>query len=307
MIIVMVALATSVLLVRRDHTYFEQSISAYYYTAAHSVFVGALVAIGVALTVIKGRTAAEDWLLGIAGVFAPIIAFVPTTSLGAKVLSADAVTNARNNVGALLIAGWTTWVVLALIAGFSRREHAANRRAGRWGMVASLAGMFLILAAGTVFYLAWWSSFVNHAHDLSAGAMFGALGVAALVNGVGHRDVPGSRSTYAPWYLVVGILMLTIGVAFVVTLLGHMQYSHELLEVEALEIALFVVFWGVQSRERWHWTVAPPASSESGRHAPIESDVEDDYIDLHWMDAPTHETLSDAGRHLANKRGKTPA
>jgi hypothetical protein len=47
MVIVMVALGASVLLVRREHTYFEQSISAYYYTPTRSVFVGALVATGV--------------------------------------------------------------------------------------------------------------------------------------------------------------------------------------------------------------------------------------------------------------------
>jgi hypothetical protein len=307
MIIVMVALAASVLLAHREHTFFEQSISAYYYTSAHSVFVGVLVAIGVALTVIKGRTAAEDWLLGIAGVFAPIIAFVPTTSLHAKVLSADAVTNARDNVGALLIAGWTAWIAVCMITLFSRNDRAASQKAPAWEKWLSVVGMAVLLAAGTIFFFGWWTSFVSHAHDLSAGAMFGALGAAALVNGIGHPHVPGSRSTYAPYYVIVGVLMLAIGVAFVVTLLGHMQYSHELFEVESLEILLFVAFWGVQSWERWNWTVAPPPSSGPGRNAPIDSDAEDDYIDLHWMDAPTHETLSDAGRHLANKRGKTPA
>ena len=58
---------------------FLGSISGYYYTPVHSVFVGVMVLIGVMLLVIKGRTVIEDACLSLAGMMAPIVAFIPTS------------------------------------------------------------------------------------------------------------------------------------------------------------------------------------------------------------------------------------
>src|SRR5687767_10736268 len=60
---------------------FQTSISGYYYTPARAVFVGALVAVCVALIVIKG-TGWEDFALNVAGMLAPVVAFVPTVNVG---------------------------------------------------------------------------------------------------------------------------------------------------------------------------------------------------------------------------------
>ncbi len=259
MVIVMVALGASVLLVRREHTYFEQSISVYYYTPTRSVFVGALVATGVALTVIKGRTTAEDWLLSIAGVFAPVIAFVPTTSLNAPTLSSDALAAAHNNLGALLVAGWVAWVVVATVTAFTSEDLTRSRNASEWSKWPSVAGMFVLLVVATSAFW-WWPSFPKYAHGWSAAAMFAALGVAALVNGLGHNVAAKARSTFSPAYIVVGVVMLVVGIGYMATSLTHHQWSHEVLEVEGVEITLFVVFWIVQSVERWNWTVSPSGS-----------------------------------------------
>ena len=56
----------------------QKSLSAYYSPPARGVFVGALVAIGACLVVIKGSTDVEDVLLNIAGMLMPVVAFVPT-------------------------------------------------------------------------------------------------------------------------------------------------------------------------------------------------------------------------------------
>ena len=53
------------------------SISAYYFTPVRDVFVGVLVALGLGLIVIRGR-GVEDVLLNLAGMLAPVVAFVPT-------------------------------------------------------------------------------------------------------------------------------------------------------------------------------------------------------------------------------------
>lgn len=69
----------SVVIERSRATCWGESISGYYYTPSRNVFVGALVVIGVSLIAIKGSTDREDVLLNLAGVLAPIVAFVPTT------------------------------------------------------------------------------------------------------------------------------------------------------------------------------------------------------------------------------------
>src|SRR3954454_17073222 len=76
-VVVVAALMASVLLEVVHAGCWQESISAYYYTPTHSVFVGGLVAIGVALIAVKGSTDLEDALLNISGVLAPIVAFVP--------------------------------------------------------------------------------------------------------------------------------------------------------------------------------------------------------------------------------------
>lgn len=54
------------------------SISASYYTPARSLFVGTLVAIGVALVAYRGYTPGENLLLNAAGCLAIVVALVPT-------------------------------------------------------------------------------------------------------------------------------------------------------------------------------------------------------------------------------------
>ena len=56
----------------------QGSISAYYYLPVRSVFVGALVALGFALIALWGKTPFEDGFMNLAGMLAPVVAFVPT-------------------------------------------------------------------------------------------------------------------------------------------------------------------------------------------------------------------------------------
>ena len=57
----------------------QPSISAFYYTRARGIFVGAVVAIGVALMAYRGYTRGSNLLLNTAGVLAIVVALVPTT------------------------------------------------------------------------------------------------------------------------------------------------------------------------------------------------------------------------------------
>src|SRR4051794_17448483 len=72
-VLVILGLLCSVFVERAHTSCWEESISAYYYTPTHSMFVGALVALGVSLIAIRGNTDIEDALLNVAGVLAPIV------------------------------------------------------------------------------------------------------------------------------------------------------------------------------------------------------------------------------------------
>src|SRR3954453_19642354 len=122
MVVLVVGLAASIAYERaKVHPgCFQTSISAYYYTPVQGFFVGALVSIGVCLFCLKGSTDAEDILLNLAGMFAPVVALVPTPGPGAcaSVLGTtrDRDVNIANNVTALLVVGLIALVILAALA-----------------------------------------------------------------------------------------------------------------------------------------------------------------------------------------------
>jgi hypothetical protein len=54
------------------------SVSAYYYTPAQAFFVAGLIGLGACMIALKGTTPVEDIFLNLGGVFAVIVALVPT-------------------------------------------------------------------------------------------------------------------------------------------------------------------------------------------------------------------------------------
>src|SRR5262249_44798629 len=108
---------------------FQTSISAYYYTPVHGIFIGALVAVGTCLICLRGNTDAEDILLNLAGMFAPVVALVPTPgtgSCGSLLTTADnRDVNISNNMLVLLAVGAAGFIFLAVISivGFVRHSN----------------------------------------------------------------------------------------------------------------------------------------------------------------------------------------
>lgn len=56
---------------------YQPSLSDYYYTRMGDIFVGMLIAIGASLTVYKGYSNRENWILNLAGVLAVGVALIP--------------------------------------------------------------------------------------------------------------------------------------------------------------------------------------------------------------------------------------
>ena len=101
--VMMVLLAAALIIERAGATCWQTSISAYYFTSAHGVFIAALCAIGTMLIVYKGSRDTEDVLLNLAGILAFVVAVVPTSRPVLLCGSADL--NVGGQIGAVRTSG----------------------------------------------------------------------------------------------------------------------------------------------------------------------------------------------------------
>jgi hypothetical protein len=122
---------------------FQTSISAYYYTPVHGIFIGALVAVGTCLICLRGNTDAEDILLNLAGMFAPVVALVPTPRYRLVRIRSDHGGQPRREHQqqhvCLLAVGAAGFAFLAVICIVGRAKH------GNWPPRLCLIGYALTL------------------------------------------------------------------------------------------------------------------------------------------------------------------
>lgn len=244
------------------------SISDYYWTPVHAVFIGALLALGVGMVILKPDSELEDIFLNIAGVLAPVVAFVPTPApgtcfddQGTFVLPDQAtIDGIKNNIPALLFAGATALVIMLFFTKL-RKEKAKFPPLERGAKIARFFGFAAILV---LFGAAWaWfnagdKSFDCHAHDAAAYTLFAAIIGVAILNGVRKfRESPhgGLRSALLNRYAVITVLMLAV---LVIGLIGMKKdWTYWVLFVEGGVLLLFLVFWFLQSLDLWDRVVRP--------------------------------------------------
>lgn len=238
----------------------QTSLSAYYYTPVRAIFVGALMAIGLALIVIKDRPV-EDTALNVAGMLAPVVALVPTTKIGGcwsiepdpdpmikGELAEWVVRNIANNFGALAIAGVIGLVVAIALAVHDKRKGKTTKQTERnMRTSAMISGAILLIF---VVLMIRWEYFKVFAHHLAAGSMFVALNVAVIATARwerSERKLFGWR--YKQWYRCLAWLMSVGGL--VVWGLAALTVAHHVLVIEAWEIVMFALFWIVQTVDNW--------------------------------------------------------
>lgn len=241
----------------------QPSISAYYYTPVRAILVGGLIAVGVSLIVIKGRGGDPLWLhedmwLNLAGMMAPVVALVPTVNTGScwsiapeplpTVSTGDGVVLAdwvarivENNMTALLLTGLAAAIAAALLLNTGtglRRIMGGNVSRVALGVV------FAVIAGFGVWFVFFRQSFFDFAHPLTAVAMFIFLFAAAVSSAI--RAEGAARKVY--WGVASGMAVTAIVVLlFALTT----EWQHAVFALEAIEIALFAIYWSAQTFEHW--------------------------------------------------------
>lgn len=235
----------------------ETSISAYYLGPVRDVFVGVMMAAAACLVVYRGSSPLEDFALDVAGFFAIVVALVPT-DLGHTLAVLDGA--ARDE----LIASLQVSVVAVLVvsAVFIRVEvrtapwppaplgpHRPTR------VVAALTNAVLVLFVVLVVLRVIEGREFAGVHATAAVLLIASLAVAVASHGWPESTGARGSSTDAEQrdhrgkYRLIFWLMLAGAPLYGVLHLTGWDYA--LLVVEWYEIALFALFWILETRRTW--------------------------------------------------------
>ncbi|MFC8682648.1 hypothetical protein ACFT30_14110 [Microbacterium ureisolvens] len=229
------------------------SVSDYFYTPARNVFVGALIAVSLALFALSGR-GAERALLDAAALFAPLIALVPTTVAAGAVPGVDVTCEARcfppayeadvaNGMSVYLVLGVLV-LILALVLG------ALGQVSLRAVWPSLLIAAIVLAAAGLTWAFAR-EAFLAQGHFVATTAFF-ALFAAVAIRSAFPRRGPRPSPVVRVLYIAIAAGLVLLLVLYVV-LLPQADASGIpiVLIIEAAALALFFAFWVVQGIEKW--------------------------------------------------------
>jgi hypothetical protein len=248
------------------------SISAYYYTPVRAIFVGSLMAIGLSLIAIRGRDGAEDTLLNLAGMLAPVVALVPTPlnrpGAGGELepyVPSEFLPSIENNLSALIALGA---IGLGFAAWTARRNPPETRRAALAGVVTGAAA--LLGFAG--WFVLGRDSFVVGAHYLAAVPLFGCISAVAWLNARGARArrddrpstgmLPADRRAglYGAVAYAMVATVVVAGLLFALQTAEVTPVDTWLFYVETVLLVLFVTFWLLQTAEHWEEGIPEPVA-----------------------------------------------
>jgi hypothetical protein len=235
------------------------SISAYYYTPVRGVFVGSLVAVGLGLVAIKGREGAEDVMLNLAGMLGPLVALVPTPISDPvagfvterRTVPAALVPAVENNVASLLVLG---------AAGVLFAWATVGKGPYRSSHLRSVAGAAALLIGLALWFGLARGSFLEFGHYAAAVPMFGLIVAVAVVNArhttqgvvVSRLAKATYRRAYAAIATLMGATIVVAGIFFLLDSTGHRPFVSWLFWAEVVLLALFAVFWVLQTAENWN-------------------------------------------------------
>jgi hypothetical protein len=251
------------------------SVSAYYYTPAQAVFVGALIGLGASMIALQGMNPPEDMFLNLGGMFAIVVAIVPTgrgadfrtavqacresggtllTHLASKNLDCPTVlalqdatrANVENNMAALLIVGGLALILTVVI--LFKGKAAKRGTPGRWWVLAGSFAAAVVWLLALIALIASVDWLADNAHYIAAGGLLLSILLVAGANAHRRRqrpsagDVPKPPRTYL-YTWIAGAMLVIAGVLIVLWLTNAIS----LFWVEILVAFLFILFWIVQT------------------------------------------------------------
>jgi hypothetical protein len=259
MAVIIVGLAAAVLVERSTARCFETSISAYYFTSAHSIFIAVLCALGALLIIYRGSSDTEDALLTLAGTLAFIVAMVPTRRppdepanlvCGRFDLPGDyhVEHGVTNNVWAVVIA---LFVAQTLTWWQYRRTKTAQRPSCGGAIVRVI--LWTIMGLGLVALIFFEPEFISLGHGVAAVTMFLAIIATVWINAflTGRQDKAKSqhKQLYRFAYRLIAVTMF---VTVLIVVASHLVLREWILVVEALLIVEFTIYWVIQTVELWN-------------------------------------------------------
>jgi len=265
------------------------SISAYYYTPAQVIFVSGLIAVGACMVALKGTTEFEDVVLNLGGMFAAVVAIVPTTRgedyatvvntctpqagplMTGQVSGlpcptapglADATrANVENSMLTLLIMGGIGLLITLIFAINDRRKATPEQPRSIsqkfvWGFGAST----VVWAFGWVGLFVSRDWFIAHGHFVAAAGLFACMFAVTVSNALRRdgRQLSGSWlaavragfATLVRWPLSAYAWVAWLMIGGVVVVGGlYLGDVVTLFWLEVVVALLFIAFWLVQTIE----------------------------------------------------------
>ena len=248
------------------------SVSAYYYTPAQAIFVSALIGLGVCMIALQGLTNDEDVFLNLGGMFAMVVAVVPTgrgadfdTALRAcrkvggtlnqgvtgkpdcpSVLALQNATtaNVENNMTALLIVGGLVLLLAAILLW--RKRQAIPAGSVRWWVLGGFAAALLIWLVALVALVISAKWLAGNAHYIAAAGLLACILLVAFSNARRRRKSQQAAQTSPvrnPYALVAVVMLAGAAVSIVLWLINAIS----LFWVEIVVALLFAIFWATQT------------------------------------------------------------
>nr|BFF09003.1 hypothetical protein GCM10025699_03060 [Microbacterium flavescens] len=230
------------------------SVSDYFYTPARASFVGALVAVALALVALSGR-GAERALLDAAALFAPLIALVPTTlspgtvpgvvaPCAVRCFPPEYEADAANGVTTYLIVGGLTVLVALLLAALGQVALADVR----FSLVMTTA---VLVVVGATWLFAR-DAFLAQGHFVATIAFFALFAAVAVINAFPRQDAPPA-AVFRVVYVAIAVALAAVLVIYIVLLpQADARGLPVVLLAEAGALTLFFAFWVVQGIEKWN-------------------------------------------------------
>lgn len=227
------------------------SVSHYFYTSARTVFSAALVAAAACLLALSGR-GPQRVLLDVAALLAPLVAIVPTPISAGEVpgVAVDCIApcvpvpfaDDLDNALATYLAVGAVVVAIGLV--LVRRGDVALRDTGPTltltaAVLAAVAGLWTLAPR----------ILVGQVHVAAAVGFFAVIALVALAEAVRpSADHPPGRRMRIGYVIIALALLIDLTATFAFGVIADLPV---VLVGELVALGLFVLFWMMQTAQKW--------------------------------------------------------